>query len=63
MTQYEEVPMGDIVSYLGSSVAMDAQSQEWYTVVIYAVKEKDAAQYLAVQYAGQDTYYLFETIE
>lgn len=32
--------MGDIVSYLGSSVAMDAQSQEWYTVVIYAVKEK-----------------------
>ena len=63
VTQYEEVPMGDIVSYLGSSVAMDAQSQEWYTVVIYAVKEKDAAQYLAVQYAGQDTYYLFETVE
>lgn len=57
-TQYAEAS-GKGLEYLGYGVTSGADTDGTYTVLIYAMEGIDSTQQLAVQYAGEDTYYIF----
>lgn len=57
-TQYAETA-GKGLEYLGYGVTSGAETDGTYTVLIYAMEGVDPAQQLAVQYAGEDAYYIF----
>ena len=61
-TQYVEIP-GKTLEYLGYGVTRGADVDDTYTVLIYAIDGVDPAQQLAVQYAGEDAYYIFTAQE
>lgn len=57
-TQYVQTT-GKGLEYLGYGVTSGAETDGTYTVLIYAMEGVDPAQQLAVQYAGEDAYYIF----
>lgn len=57
-TQYVQTA-GKGLEYLGYGVTSGAETDGTYTVLIYAMEGIDPAQQLAVQYAGEDVYYIF----
>ncbi len=58
-TQYERLSSSMLGDYLGYSVTNGADVEDTYTVLIYEIEGVDSTQQLAVQYAGEDAYYLF----
>lgn len=57
-TQYAETT-GKELEYLGYGVTSGAEADGTYTVLIYAMEGIDPTQQLAIQYAGEDAYYIF----
>lgn len=58
-TTYVEVPSKDVQYYLGYGVTNGTDVGDTYTVLIYGIVGEDPSQKLAVQYAGEDEYYVF----
>lgn len=58
-TTYVEVPSKDVQYYLGYGVTNGTDVSDTYTVLIYGIVGEDPSQKLAIQYAGEDEYYVF----
>ena len=58
-TSYEVVSGNVLDQYLGYGVTHGEDVDDTFTVLIYTIKGVDPSQQLAVQYAGEVNYYLF----
>lgn len=62
-TSYEEIPYSKIVNHLGSGVATGDGVEGTYTILLYEIKGMPLENAIAVQYAGQTSYYVFYSVE
>lgn len=58
-TNYDEVPGGVLDNYLGYGVTQGSDVDDTYTVLIYSITGVDPRQQVAVQYVGEEKYYVF----
>ena len=58
-TDYMEVPSSSLDQYLGYGVTRGNDVEDTYTVLIYSIVGVDPVQQVAVQYAGEEKYYVF----
>lgn len=58
-TCYTEITGKSLEQYLGYGVTRGTDVEDTYTVLIYSIVGVDPAQQLAVQYAGESSYYIF----
>ncbi|MGN0584630.1 MAG: hypothetical protein ACI4JD_04180 [Ruminococcus sp.] len=62
-TSYEEISYSKIVNHLGSGVATGDGVEGTYTILLYEIKGMPVEKGIAVQYAGQTSYYVFYSVE
>lgn len=58
-TDYMEVSSSSLDQYLGYGVTRGNDVEDTYTVLIYSIVGVDPVQQVAVQYAGEEKYYVF----
>lgn len=58
-TDYMEVSSSSLDQYLGYGVTRGNDVEDTYTVLIYSIVGVDPVQQVAVQYAGEEKYYIF----
>lgn len=58
-TDYMEVSSSSLDQYLGYGVTWGNDVEDTYTVLIYSIVGVDPVQQVAVQYAGEEKYYVF----
>lgn len=58
-TDYMEVSSSSLDQYLGYGVTRGNDLEDTYTVLIYSIVGVDPVQQVAVQYAGEEKYYVF----
>lgn len=58
-TDYMEVSSSSLDRYLGYGVTRGNDVEDTYTVLIYSIVGVDPVQQVAVQYAGEEKYYVF----
>lgn len=58
-TDYMEVFSSSLDQYLGYGVTRGNDVEDTYTVLIYSIVGVDPVQQVAVQYAGEEKYYIF----
>ena len=58
-TDYMEVSSSSLDQYLGYGVTRGNDVEDTYTVLIYSKNNKKPKQQVAVQYAGEEKYYVF----
>lgn len=62
-TSYEEVSYEMLRESMGLSIAIGESIGGSYTILLYSIDQMPVGQGFAVQYAGQETYYLFLNID
>ena len=63
ITYYECIPYEELDDTLGSGVAVGELIGGSYTILMYSINDTPVEEAIAVQYAGQQTYYLFYNID
>ena len=58
-TDYMEVSSSSLDQYLGYGVTRGNDVEDTYTVLIYSIVGVDPVQQVAVQYVGEEKYYVF----
>ena len=62
-TEYQTVSYEDLKTYLGSGVAVGDTVDGFYTILLYEIAGMPIERGFAVQYAGQNEFYLFYCVD